>query len=669
MIPATLPPRATERLSSGAAARHAVARCVLRLTIAGLLLPLASSGAWAAGGGLFPPSSAVDFRFLLEAPAGRHGFLTVDRQGRFAWPDGRRARFWGVNISSRSLWVDAATIETVADALARSGANLVRLEAIDNRGGLLEVPGFVGSRVLDPAKLAALDRWVAALRSRGIYVYLNLLDFRTFHTADGVPEGERLGRGARPYAFLDRRLIDLQKEYATALLGRRNEITGLRLVDDPALAMVEICNENGFFLHADTLDDMVEPYRTALRQAWCQWLTKRYGDREALRRAWGAYGGGDVLQPNERLTEYSVQLPNLAPGPASAPGVVDVRRAPRRVRDGVLFLYELQRAYFAEMRDHLRSLGLRVPITASVSNDIPVDLASVAAELDFTAINHYADHPAFEGEPWVGPQYYGMGNPLRSAGGGLGPVLARARWSGKPLVVREWAVPWPNPFRVAAMPEVAAYARLHDVDAVLLFGYQIAHRPEVLSDFDHQADPAVWGMFGAGAAAFLRGDVSPSAKRVRVAHSPHTLFRWPARPCSASALGWLARVDQWPPAARAAAGIVVPAAPDAQTLAEARRRLGSPQGAQASTTGQIVRDPRAGRIAVSAPRFAAVAGELPVGRPMQVGPFSVSSPSPMGAVIAVSLDGRPLASSGRVLLKMVTRAVNTGQRLVRAPAR
>ena len=38
-------------------------------------------------------------------------------------------------------------------------------------------------------------------------------------------------------AFFDRRLIDLQKEYATALLTRRSSITGLRLVDDPARAL------------------------------------------------------------------------------------------------------------------------------------------------------------------------------------------------------------------------------------------------------------------------------------------------------------------------------------------------------------------------------------------------------------------------------------------------
>src|SRR5437588_10675401 len=59
--------------------------------------------------GLYPDSSIVDFHFLLDAPAGKNGFLSVDSAGHFAWPDGRRARFWGVNVSNRSVFVPKGT--------------------------------------------------------------------------------------------------------------------------------------------------------------------------------------------------------------------------------------------------------------------------------------------------------------------------------------------------------------------------------------------------------------------------------------------------------------------------------------------------------------------------------------------------------------------------------
>jgi len=41
--------------------------------------------------------SRMDFSFLLDAPAGKHGFVTVN-DGHFYFKDGIRTRFWGLNI-------------------------------------------------------------------------------------------------------------------------------------------------------------------------------------------------------------------------------------------------------------------------------------------------------------------------------------------------------------------------------------------------------------------------------------------------------------------------------------------------------------------------------------------------------------------------------------------
>src|SRR6478672_8956542 len=86
---------------------------------------------------MFPDSSLHDASDLLDAPAGRHGFLTTRSDGHFYWTDGTRARFWGINIASRSLRRSPEQIERVAEVLARAGVNMVRLEAIDNARCLL----------------------------------------------------------------------------------------------------------------------------------------------------------------------------------------------------------------------------------------------------------------------------------------------------------------------------------------------------------------------------------------------------------------------------------------------------------------------------------------------------------------------------------------------------
>ena len=97
-----------------------------------------------------------------------------------------------MNISNKSVWVDRQTIDRVADVLARSGCNMVRFEALDSIGGFLDVPGSTSSRKIDPDKLPILDYWISRLRERGIYYYLNLLDFRQFKEGDEVKKDDLL---------------------------------------------------------------------------------------------------------------------------------------------------------------------------------------------------------------------------------------------------------------------------------------------------------------------------------------------------------------------------------------------------------------------------------------------------------------------------------------------
>jgi hypothetical protein len=667
---------------------------------------------------LFPDSSIVDFNRLLDAPAGKNGFLQAAPNGKFTWPNGNRAKFWGVNISNRSIWTTKPTIDHVVDVLARAGANMVRFEAMDSFGALVDVDGSDTTRKLDKQKLALLDYWVAKLRERGIYYYFDLLDFRQFKKGDEVPGYDQLGRAAKPYAIFDRRLIDLQKEYARQLLTHKNPITGLKYIDDPGLALVEICNEHGIFFKAESLDSLVEPYGAQFRQLWNRWLVHQYGSREGIRTAWGKIGEQDVLQPSEDPGSYSVNLPLFTVAPPQDPGaaqaVVDVRRAPGRLKDGVRFLYETQRGYFREMKTALRDIGLKIPITGVVSNEIAPDVASVAAECDFTSENYYADHPTFAGKEWQGQYFFNDANPLRnSTSYQISPWLAALRWENKPVVVREWATVWPNHYRSIGIPETAAYASLQDFDAVLLFGYQIARDPAILSDFDHQCDPVVWGLFGLGAQMFLRGDVAPAAYALDIEYTPDQLFRWPSGLTNLHRAAWFVRLNSrmatasTKPAAtssrtssrtghmlasRAAKQIprsmrpapdpdnpvrISIAATDPTPLADVLDRFGMSgapvgkkmleNGLMGAANGQIVRFQNSGMLGIETPRAIALCGELPTNKALNVGSFTLVSATPIGALMAVSLDGKPLDRSRSYVVKMVSRAENTDQLLEAAP--
>ena len=56
-------------------------------------------------------ASPADVRFLLDAPAGKHGFIGVSG-GHLATPDGTRIRFWGVNLAGWTTGSSSLTCRT-----------------------------------------------------------------------------------------------------------------------------------------------------------------------------------------------------------------------------------------------------------------------------------------------------------------------------------------------------------------------------------------------------------------------------------------------------------------------------------------------------------------------------------------------------------------------------
>ena len=71
--------------------------------------------------------SEVDARFLLDGPAGKHGFIQV-RDGHLVRPDGTRFRCWGVNLTGWTVGGEELPshqdAETYAAELARLGGQL-----------------------------------------------------------------------------------------------------------------------------------------------------------------------------------------------------------------------------------------------------------------------------------------------------------------------------------------------------------------------------------------------------------------------------------------------------------------------------------------------------------------------------------------------------------------
>ncbi|MGC9318252.1 MAG: hypothetical protein ACP5KN_09485 [Armatimonadota bacterium] len=468
-----------------------------------------------------PDSSLVDFGHLLDGPCGKRGFLFTGRDGNFYFEDGTRGRFWGINVAKDSVFQPPERIDEAIETIARAGFNLVRLHHIDGVTGLLPAERAGTEEPIDPEKLAAIDHWIAECGRRGIYIYLDLLDFRTFHEREGVPAAEQLDRGAKPYAVFNERLIELQMDYARALLvDHVNPETELSYANDPTVCMVEICDENGLFLAQRRRQTLISPYREELQRRWNYWLRTRYEDTEGLRLAWTDWQGRCALLDGESLEEGTVTLHGGAAEPGQlAASIGTGTHGAGRINDLSLFLASVHGEYFTQMRDFLRERSVRVPITAVSDFECVSDLRSVYESLDFVGTNYYYDHPRLRDNEWRLPMYFINHTPLGDPTDSFAPKVTRSAFSNRPVVVREWGVCWPNKFRGVGMMEAIAYAALQDVDAMILFTYDLRPEARRLSFFDVSRDPTRWGLAGVGAQAFLRREIDEAKRRLEVGYS------------------------------------------------------------------------------------------------------------------------------------------------------
>ena len=228
----------------------------------------------------------------LHTPAGRLGFIRATDAGHFAAGD-ERIRFWGVNVTSAGAFPTKEQAPKIAARLAKFGFNAVRFHHIEPTWA---EPGVIdyaagGSTTLNAEGLDRIHFFVAELARRGLYTNMNLLVSRSFKAADGFDKAiEAMGwKDQHALGWFNDRHLALQKQYARQILATRNPYTGRSLAADPAVAIVEICNEHGFLQawFSGTLDELPPPFAAQLRAKWNAWLRARHGSDAALHKAWG----------------------------------------------------------------------------------------------------------------------------------------------------------------------------------------------------------------------------------------------------------------------------------------------------------------------------------------------------------------------------------------------
>jgi hypothetical protein len=480
--------------------------------------------------------------WLLDAPAGKHGWVRPRPDGRLEFEDGTPARFWGTTLTYAGAFPDTdEDIERVADALAACGYNLVRFHHNDiPRVGL----GYLRQKTdaepasaieLDPEGIARLDRLAAACFKRGIYIHLDLVDSRPWTEDVGMPGWDELSKvgnhqgwkGVWPHPAM----VEAWKRAATALLSHVNPHTGRAWGAEPGVAVVEALNENGpFWDWGFTVTDAVRAWHVA---DWNAWLLERHGDRDALAKRWTDALGRAGLHADEDPTQGTVFRPVLNPIQEWDRPNTSKSRGPCRVNDFHAYLADRTETTHRLMAEHIRSFGHRGLVIGSHELRGPINQLAEARATGMVAAHLYAQPRLAWG---VRPGIKGItidGVDVRSNNWYVN--LPRIKVAGAPSWNGEWTGgSWTR--RADVNLDVATAHAFQRVDGGAQFGFIQRWVGEKMPDFDwtykyihwrkaiHQAystgqDPT-WTIANRfGAAMILRGDLPKSRYKVHIALS------------------------------------------------------------------------------------------------------------------------------------------------------
>jgi hypothetical protein len=576
-----------------------------------------------------PSGTMLDLSFLNDKPAGAHGFVAV-KDGHFVFADGSRIRFWGTDLVGPNIFLEKAQADALALRLAKLGVNLVRLhmaDAVWSDNNFFD-PKADNTLALSPAQVDKFDYMVSALKKNGIYVYPDWIVDRKFRAGDHVPDYQQLEEGAKGVIHFSRQIIEMNKLYAKEILTHLNPYTGMTLASDPVYVGNEVVNESSIFTNFK--EQNYPPHY------WAE-LQKLY-----------TRSGGKGLVTHFKF-DYDAQklVPTLNP----------------ENRDATLkFLLTTQEASNREMKQFLKITSPHALLTGS-NMGFPV-LGDIKSDslMDFMDTHCYWDHPQFwniQGG-WNNVAFAPMNNNsqlLNPFQGALVFNLSHAEVEGKPLLVTEWNDCFPNEYRLEGPVLMTAYGSLQDWDGMLQFDYG-AEKPGTvrMSNFALNTRVDNEALYQAGALIFREGLLKASAVTVVEPLADADIL------ANGSRGPWLFDHSWLPYAVKVVKRFTGQAKDTAADLTALEALHQDDAKRVTSSTGEEVLDYGQGLLKIDSPCAQGFVGALGAVNLQTSGLSLTPAPrNPWAAILAVSLDHKPLASSGRWVLIAQAKAENSGQ--------
>jgi len=611
--------------------------------------------------------SPIDLRRLNEKFAGENGVIAA-RDGKFVHSaNGKPVRFWAVNGPPHEL--TGEPLRQAARLLARYGVNLVRVHG----------PMFDKDGEVDFARVRHAHEIVAAMKAEGIYTHFSIYFPLWFTPRADLPWLAGYDGKQHPFAALQFNPAFQEKHRAwlKALFTTPDEKTGQALVDEPAVFGVEVQNEDSFFFWTFDAKNIPDAQLRIVEAQFGEWLKKKYGSTEAALAVW-----------------KGPQVPRDAPGEGRLgfrPLWNVSHEKTTRDQDTAAFLLEVQTRFYRSTYDFVRQLGFKGLIHDSNWATADPEVLGPLEKLSYTAgdfvdrhgyfeCNHHGDNAAWSIRPG---HTYSDRSALRFDAAEPGkprqfvhPVMD-IHYDDKPSMISETTFTRPNRYRSEAPLYFAAYGALQDSDCIVHFAFDGANwavKPGFWMQQWTLVTPAMLGQFPAAALIYRQGLVSTGAVVADVKLNRDDLAHLKGTPLPQDASFDELRLKDVPRGRDVQPGqrldplvhyvgrthVTFTDKPGGVTLNDLKPFVDRTAQSVASSTGELKLDYGKGLLVINAPRAQGASGALNSAGKIKLSAFTIASDMDLGHIIAVSLDDRPLATSRRILLQVMSEEQASG---------
>ncbi|MCM8528327.1 MAG: hypothetical protein NE327_17515, partial [Lentisphaeraceae bacterium] len=595
----------------------------------------------------------LNLRSLNEKVAGQSGFVRRSDDGEsFVKGDGSPIRFWAINTYAFNQ--SDEKLARHAKWIANRGVNMVRFHGHFNPDD---------GNMMEPNKdqIDKCWRMVAAMKKEGIYSTISPYwgTHARAKSAWGI-EGVKDGDNLPGVIFWNEKLQAAYKNWMKKLLTETNPYTGIPLAKDPSLAVLQLQNEDSLLFW--TIDSVKGKLRENFGKKFGEFLVAKYGSFDAASAKWGAKAKlkGDKFAAGV-ADFYSMWHMTQKHGNA------------KRIADQLEFYGKTMYDFNKMMSDYFKTLGCKQLVNAG--NWKTADQVKM---LDIERWSYTANDI-------IGAnKYYGPVHVNPTEGHKAGYMIAKGDYfngksvlttprslpvnfkqvAGYPTLISESCWVGPMKYRAEGSFLVAAYSSLSGFDTFYWFATGEVEYAKPMGKFQN-ATPMELGQFPAAALMFRKGYIREGEPVIQEERSLKNMWTMKNPVISEDGSydpnrdkGDTAPESNIPGGISPMAFLVGPVkvkyeGSEANSKALDLSKYISDSEVK-SITGELNMNLKDDICSLNAPSAQGVVGFLNRKESHDLSTVSIKSKNDYASVLAVSVDGKPLSSSGEILVQIGT---------------